>query len=409
MSIFSFRSLAKFHALLVAGFLFAAAGAAHAASEESIHFFKGGSDGAFPYGGLIYVGGTLYGTTEGGGVSSSECPHGCGTVFSVTPAGVEKVVYAFKGGSDGATPAGALVNVNGTLYGTTSEGGKGGGTIFKMTPAGVETVLHAFGGVDGSYPVTGLINGGGGTLYGTTYYGGTYNNGTVFRVTTGGAETVIYSFKFGSDGAGPNTNLIFVNNVLYGTTEYGGASGDNEEMPGNGTVFKVAAHGVETVLYAFKGGSDGSGPNSLVYLGGALYGTTVGSPETFNCTVGCGTVFKLTLAGTERVIYAFKGDEYVNSLMNVGNVLYGTTELGGKAKKCGYDGCGTVFQVTTAGTYTLFHSFGIDCCGGIYPNAGLVNVAGTLYGTTYEGGDPYCKCGAVFALTPQASAKLEQP
>jgi uncharacterized repeat protein (TIGR03803 family) len=126
--------------------------------------------------------------------------------------------------------------------------------------------------------------------------------------------------------------------------------------------------------------------------------------------VDCGTVFKVTLAGTERVIYAFKGDEYVNSLMNVGNVLYGTTELGGKGNKCGGAGCGTVFQATTAGAYTLLYSFGTnnECCG-VLPLAGLVNVAGTLHGTTYRGGDPTCNCGSVFALTPQASAKLEQP
>jgi len=405
MPSFSLPSLAQVPTYLLAGFLLAAASAAHAASEQGVYFFKGGKDGAFPVGGLINVGGTLYGTTASGG-GSSNCENGCGTVFSVTPAGNEKIIYAFKGGSDGIGPNATLIDVDGILYGTTSGGGKGGGTVFKVTPAGVETVVHAFGGADGDYPQGGLIYGGGGTIYGTTFYGGATNNGTVFRVTTAGAESVIYSFKFGSDGAGPNSKLIFVNNVLYGTTSWGGAPGDNLETLGNGTVFKVAAHGVETVLYAFKGGSDGTEPNSLVYVSGTLYGTTVGSTVSSTCTVGCGTVFKVTLSGAERVLYAFKGYDDVSSLMNVGNMLYGTTVQGGKSGSCS-GGCGTVFQVTTAGAYTLLYSFGIDCCG-VYPRASLLNVAGTLYGTTSEGGSS-CNCGSVFALTPQASAKLEQP
>jgi hypothetical protein len=50
-------------------------------------------------------------------------------------------MYSFNGNADGAFPDGALINVNGTLYGTTSQGGGTGrydnfgcGTVFKITP-----------------------------------------------------------------------------------------------------------------------------------------------------------------------------------------------------------------------------------------------------------------------------------
>jgi uncharacterized repeat protein (TIGR03803 family) len=95
------------------------------------------------------------------------------------------VLYSFAGGSgDGANPFAGLLNVNGTLYGTTEEGGAYGyGTVFKITRRGTETVLHSFGGSgDGANPYAGLLKVNG-TFYGTTARGGTNNDGTVFSLT----------------------------------------------------------------------------------------------------------------------------------------------------------------------------------------------------------------------------------
>jgi uncharacterized repeat protein (TIGR03803 family) len=167
-------------------------------AEAVVYSFKGGSDGAEPVAGLISVGGTLYGTTAGGG--GTGCSNrGCGTVFSVNPAtGAEKVVYSFKGGSDGANPEAGLIYLSGSLYGTTEDGGGVScgsgydcGTVFSINPStGAETVVHSFQGnsIDGGEPYASLLNVGG-ILYGTTSTGGgtgcvgTQGCGTVFSYT----------------------------------------------------------------------------------------------------------------------------------------------------------------------------------------------------------------------------------
>jgi uncharacterized repeat protein (TIGR03803 family) len=97
---------------------------------------------------------------------------GFGTLFAISRSGKETVIHNFGGPPDGANPSADLIDVNGTLYGTTSSGGaNNGGTVFAVTASGAETVLHSFGGSnDGSDPVAGLVSVKG-TLYGTTLYG----------------------------------------------------------------------------------------------------------------------------------------------------------------------------------------------------------------------------------------------
>lgn len=371
---------------------------AGAATETVLYSFKGGSDGENPEAGLVNLGGTLYGTTSAGGAS------GCGTVFSITPAGVEKVLHSFNCGSEGSNPAGGLINVGGTLYGTTSSlGAYSGGTVFSVTRAGVLKVLYAFGknsAYDAADPQAGLVNLGG-TLYGTTYLGGANLNGTVFSVTLAGVEKVVYSFgsggKFGGDGVSPESNLVNVNGTLYGTTGSGGNLSCNA---GCGTVFSVTQAGVEKVLHSFTGGSDGSGPvGGLVYVGGTLYGTTALGGALTDCQGGCGMVFSITPAGVKKVMHSFGGFPggrfpYGN-LLSVADQLYGTAEDGGypPSKR----DVGTVFSMTRAGAMKVLHTFsgGSD---GAYPYAGVTDVGGTFYGTTYQGGA--YGYGTVFKVTP---------
>jgi uncharacterized repeat protein (TIGR03803 family) len=152
----------------------------------TLYAFKGAPDAAFPYGGLVADGsGNLYGTTYYGGTG------GVGSVFELARGSggyQERVLYNFKGGSDGSSSTSTLAFGNdGALYGTTSAGGGSCdcGTIFKVNPvSGKEKVLHSFGGShDGAYSYYGLTMDTSGNFYGTTVAGGNFNQGTVFEYT----------------------------------------------------------------------------------------------------------------------------------------------------------------------------------------------------------------------------------
>lgn len=370
-----------------------------------LYSFKGGiNDGRDPHAGpLVNVKGTLYGTTiYGGGVCHDRCFGG--TVFAITTSGGETVLHSFEVGSgDGKNPRAGLVNVKGTLYGTTVHGGTAScycGAVFSVTLSGAETVLHSFAGKpDGFGPDAGLL-GVGGTLYGTTINGGTANDGTVFAITSSGTETVLHSFAGNPDGAHPYAGLINVNGTLYGTTTSGGAC---SSRGGCGTVFAITPSGAETVLYSFKGGSgDGKYPTQadLLDVNGTLYGTTK-----HGGTNDRGTVFSLTTSGQEAIVHSFGGSGDgvfpYGGLLDVSGTLYGTTSNGGSVS-CGVrygdiHGCGTVFKITTSGNESVLYSFGTPK-DGRYPYAGLTSVNDTLYGTTTAGGAH--NAGTVFSLSP---------
>ena len=220
--------------LLMAGLVLAGglvAGVPAQASKYSVVYsFQGGNDGAFPFSGMIAVGGTLYGTTYYGG------PANFGTVYSVTPDGTETTLHSFQGSADGATPWGGLLSMNGTLYGTTYGGGdtNGNGTLFSMTLAGAKTVLHTFTrGNDGAAPVGSLAKSGT-ALYGTTAAGGNGINcggpaagcGTVFKLNQKGVYSQMYRFNL-QDANSPLGTLLPFNGELYGTSFQGGEDINN--------------------------------------------------------------------------------------------------------------------------------------------------------------------------------------
>lgn len=375
-----------------------------------------GDDGAYPLASLIKVNGVLYGTTAYGGSYGSGSHVGYGTVFSISTIGAENVLYSFSGGTDGAAPAGGLIYVKDRLCGTASAGGAYGlGTVFcvKMTGKSFR-VLHAFrgGGTDGADPMAGLLEIRG-RLYGTTaeggaYGGSNYSGGTVFSVNVAtGNERVLHSFGGSADGAYPVAGLIDVNGTLYGTTEEGGQNGA-------GTVFGMSTAGKETTLYSFNGSLPAARNPiaSLTMMNGMLYGTTYGGGS-----ADWGAVFRLRLDGTdERVLHSFNNDgsdgiRPYAGLIAVRGVLFGTTYNGGTACRGSRGsgiGCGTIFRVKTNGNERVLHSFGENYKNdGLYPAASLININGTLYGTTVKGGiappscphsGDICDYGTVFAL-----------
>jgi uncharacterized repeat protein (TIGR03803 family) len=356
------------------------------------------------------VGSNFYGTTDSGGTTNAQCYIGCGTVFKVSASGEESVVYRFKGGTDGFAPAGGLIDVNGELFGTTSTGANGShcsygcGTVFKLTTDGKsKKLLYTFaGGTDGADPVAGLIVVDG-SLYGTTEYGGIKTKlcsagcGTIFKVTTSGSERIVYRFKGGKDGAQPVSRLIALDGTLYGTTEFGG-----ESTPfcakGCGTLFRASLRGSEKLVHSFKYGPDSedgafpmAGPTAMR---GDLYGTTLGGG-----TMGDGTVFKANASsGAETLLHSFScchtkhdGTFPVARLTLVSGLLYGTTRSGGTGD------AGTIFKITPAGSESILHSFA-GRPDGSQPHDSLFLMNGTLYGTTSSGGST--SAGTVFAQTP---------
>jgi uncharacterized repeat protein (TIGR03803 family) len=204
--------------------------------ETVLHSFEVHTDGGTPSASLVDVKGVLYGTTLYGGGNSSTSDFCCGIIFSMSKTGALNRLYVFDG-PNGANPAAALIKVNGTLYGTTSNGGAyggsfGAGTAFSFTTSGSLTTIHSFGSVtDGRSPDASLLNVGG-ALYGTTAAGGQYGKGTIFKMTLTGKEKVLHSFGHGSDGATPLAGLVDVQGRLYGTTSAGGRNDD-------GTIFAL--------------------------------------------------------------------------------------------------------------------------------------------------------------------------
>jgi uncharacterized repeat protein (TIGR03803 family) len=310
-------------------------------TESVLHSFgASASDGTYPQGGLIMdSAGNLYGTTTEGGAILDDP----GTVYKISPSGTETILYSFTLSSDGAGPHGDLImDSAGDLYGTTDSGGvhDSDGTIFKISTSGTETVLYSLGAIanDGVQPEAGLITDSAGNFYGTTMSGGANDRGTVFKIASG-TESVLYSFgASAADGTQAESDLIMDSaGNLYGTTPGGGANGD-------GTVYKISPSGTETILYSFgANATDGQAPfeGLLMDSAGNLYGTTEGGGAHSNG----GTVFKISASGMETVLYSFGANaadgQYPTAslIMDSAGNLYGTTTAGGT------NGGGTVFSI----------------------------------------------------------------
>jgi len=369
------------------------------------------ADGERPQTGLISVKGEFYGTTFSGGYGNCSGSDGCGTVFKLSKNGSYAVLHRFGyggGRSDGMNPGSALIDVKGTLYGTTEGGGKfGDGTVYSISTTGSEHVLHTFrGGSDGANPAAALIDVNG-TLYGTTQRGGLAGRckgytdalgcGTVYSITTSGTEKVLHRFGAGSDGAFPLAPLTYVNGTLYGTTYYGGGTGCYYSL-GCGIIFAIDVKGSLKVLYSFKGGTDGSYPlGNLVDVRGDLYGTTAFGARS-GCVDGCGSVYRVTLSGSEKVLHRFgkgsDGSRPYAGLIELNGMLYGTTTSGGGP---GEDG--TIYSITPSGSEKVIYK--LSGYEGRDPEAPLLELGGRFYSTTVGGGNGSGEgYGTVFVLTP---------
>jgi uncharacterized repeat protein (TIGR03803 family) len=339
------------------------------------------------------------------------------------PAQTLTVLYTFTVKADGFYPyAPVLRDADGNFYGNTFQGGNDDfGTVFELSKAGNETVLFSFDTGNGAFPTQPLTRDASGNLYGVALEGGG-GSGVAFKLSPKGKETVLYSFQggFNNNPKVPSSGLIMdTAGNLYGTTLSGGnAACDVNHAPYCGTVYKLAQNRKLTILYKFKGGSDGAAPsgNLLMDKAGNLYGVTLFGGD-LNCTLagatGCGVVFELDPAGKETVLYRFTGgadgafpSAGLGLIEDADGNFYGTANEGGEfggACNAGFDmnyGCGTVFKLNKTGKFTLLHKFSNDGTEGVAPNGGLVrDPAGNLYGTTEEAALDGTLGGTIFKVS----------
>jgi hypothetical protein len=245
------------------------------------------------------------------------------------------------------------------------------------------TIL-SFSGKNGAHPQGDLVTFNG-KLYGTTKLGGksrvcSAGYGAVFFVSVSGAEHT-YSFNY-VVGAAPAAQLTIVKlasqkTELFGTASKGGAYFDR------GTAFAMQPRGSLHWIHDFGSDVDGANPlGGLTLANTLLYGTTSRGPGGGS---GYGTVFPMTLAGQDTVIYTFadtNGAFPHGSLVLFHNLPYGTTSDGGTSSRK----CGVVFEVRPkGGGQIIYHFSGLN---GAHPYAGLALWRGKLYGTTRDGGPP---------------------
>jgi uncharacterized repeat protein (TIGR03803 family) len=327
--------------------------------------------------------GNLYGTSNNGGTN------GDGSVFRVTPQGELTTLYSFctePNCADGSSPfSGLALGTDGNFYGTTQDGGNSGlGTVFKITPAGVLTVLHNFVGADGSYPDAGLALGTDGNFHGTTCTGGLYGSGTIFTITSAGAVSTLHNFD-GTDGSCPMAALVQgTDGAFYGTTYEGGSS----EACYNkcGTVFRITDTGAFISLHGFVF-TDGAYPTAplMQASNGAFYGTTYGGGDVGQhiCTLGCGTIYKISSGGTFATLHKFHGSDG-------GNVDAGLIQATDGDLYSENPDNAQIFRLALPSTITTEYAFHES--GG---NTALLQASDGLFYGTYESYDVF---SAIFSL-----------
>ncbi|HUK73987.1 MAG TPA: choice-of-anchor tandem repeat GloVer-containing protein [Candidatus Bathyarchaeia archaeon] len=420
--------------------------AAQAQAFSVIHNFTNGPDGGAPYTGLtIDRAGNLYGTTASGG--GGGCQNGCGIVFKLAQRGsgwVLTPLYKFQG-EDGARPCSRItIGSDGTLYGTTSEGGgtqcpagagcypngNGGcGTVFNLAPPAHasgsilgnwnETVLYRFTGEsDGAYPQGDIAFDADGNLDGVTTEGGNFGQdcgtqlgdgcGTVYQLTRSGSgwtENVVHSFQPMNDGAGPVGGVVLdAAGSIYATTA-GSSFGDSGISCGGAAIQFTQSGGSwqSNFLHLFGQQLDGCEPRGGMIFdpSGNLYGATPWVEE--GGPVGSGEVYELSDSPSNgwqySILFEFPDDGYGGPFSTLirdsaGN-LYGTTYGYGLHRY------GEVFKLVPNGaswTYVDLHDFSGGADGG-YPYGSLVqDSAGNIYGTAVMGG-AYNR-GVIFEITP---------
>ena len=342
------------------------------------------AEGFLPTGSLVFSGGNLYGSASGSN----------GMIFRFNVDTREFTNLHSFVGTDGSSPNGLMV-VGGTLYGTTVGGGAfNNGTVFRMNLDGSGfTNLHNFSAGSGSWPSITNSDGtdpvdlviSGSTLFGVAYSGGMFGGGTVFAMGTNGMGfTNLHSFRL-QDGTSPNS-LVISGQMLYGTAYYGGATN------ATGTVFALSTDGSRfSTLHVFRVQMDGGYPRGPLTLSGhTLYGTTASGGslpgQGWGPRSGSGTVFQIDLDGTSFATlhtldasYQYEGSSPQCELVLWGNTLYGTTH----DQPLGFWGSIFALEVDGSNYQTLYRFAGGS--DGKFPQGDFILWGNRLFGVALAG------------------------
>jgi len=316
---------------------------------HEFHWNGSGGDGFYPLdnGGLtIAADGSLYGTTENGGILGCDGESTCGVVFRLQPPPTactsalcpwrESIVYEFNPQSGPEFPISNVVfDHAGNLYGTTEYS-----SVFELSPSGGSWIASDY---NAGYTFTsGVVVDSAGNLYGATPY--VDGHGIIYELTpapSGWTETVLYTFTNGSDGENPLGGLVFDSaGNLYGSTSSGGSGT-------GGTLFELSPSGsgwTLQTLCSFAGFAPGSGPQSALTMdaAGNLYGTTYGDGA-----FGDGMVFKASRSGNSWTctdLFDFNGDLGLFPIGGVAVDAHGN--IFGTASQTESNRNGTVWEIT---------------------------------------------------------------
>jgi uncharacterized repeat protein (TIGR03803 family) len=373
----------------------------------TLHSFTG-SDGANPAGGLVQgTDGNLYGTTSDNSITTN-----FGTVFRITPGGVFSNQYNLDGASDGSEPQlGLTLGSDGKFYGTSAyHGPSGWGTIFQLTESGDFTVLSAPNSFTGS-PGSLLVQVPDGNFYLLGNFGFGAGLGSLLGMSPDGTVNSLATF-YGTNGF---TGWSFSRDVLiqgadgklYGATQFGGPEFAGEFVnPAYGTVFELGADGSLNTLFSFDG-TNGAYVTALIQgKDGNLYGTTdEGGPAfvdaTFGGSGGFGTIFMLSTNGDFTTLAIFNGTNG-----NGPNSLIQARDgnFYGTTQAGGSNSQGTIFRLTSDGTLSTLFSFnGTNGAAPVYST--LLEIGDSqFYGTTYRGGTS--NLGTIFRFSTTLSPQL---
>ncbi len=360
--------------------------------------------------------GNYYSTmANGGSYCNANYNYICGAVYKMTPQGVATKEFDFgpAQGSNGSYPNALIEGPDGSFYGTTPSGGTDPcacGVFFKLDRTGAFTLLHSFSTADfqqtSAYYSGGslghLVLGSDGNFYGYNFAG---YAGTIFRLTPAGDFTLLASF-FGNTGTGggfiPSGLIETTDGNFYVTVQ--GYSGTTGVYPSSGGfLYKMTASGTLTMAASFPGdGSLGFDPNGDLAQGpdGSIYGVTRGGGGT-NASP---TIYKYTPGGSIQTLYTFpssgaNGSYLVSGLIlaSDGN-LYGTSQYG-STTPC-YKGCGTAFQITPTGAFSVIHMFAGGTDGGSPYGPIIQSNDGTITGT--NGGTTAATAGTIYSISEGA-------